>query len=270
MTFYENTWTEQLYYFAEYLYWEPQHINKKTPPGEGGPGKFIQTREKIRKQEVPLNYLFNILMRLLPLRIKSQVLGCFVAPRAIDFGQQVEYINIFEQVSDPYFMQPDVVLESETANICIEIKVDAPLSLNQIYKYLFLLGDWETKTDTFKAPYLFLLTKKDLYNQWKSDERVVCLSAKDSLVGLHNHLRLNVLPDRLGGRSVTHLHNRVKDIIGRVKLGWANWHSVGEILHKESLSLENATPSEGQEIMDKLISDFLVELTRRKLWHNGP
>jgi hypothetical protein len=270
MTFYQNTWTEQLYYFAEHLYWEPQHINKKTLPGEGGPEKFIQTREKIRKQEVPLNYLFNILMRLLPLRIKNQVLGCFVAPYAIDFGQQLEYINIYEQISDLYFIQPDMVLESETANICIELKVDASLSLNQIYKYLFLLGYWGTKTNVLKTPYLFLLTKKDLYNQWKSNERAICLSPEDGLVRLHNYLKLNKLPDRLGDSSVTHLHNRAKDIIDRVKLGWTNWHSIGEILHKEKLSLESVTPSEGQEIMDKLISDFLVELTRRKLWHNGP
>lgn len=171
MPSYKHTWTEQLYRYAEHLYWVPQHINKKTPPGEGGMAKFKKTRAKIRSQETPLNILFNIAMRLFPVRIRKHVLSCFVASAEARFGQEVEYVSIHDQLGPLAFIQPDTVLSSEKARICIELKINAPLSLNQLYKYLFLLGLWEAETNEHKVPYLFFLTKKNLRSQWKAQER---------------------------------------------------------------------------------------------------
>ncbi len=268
MASHQNYWTEQLYYFAEHLYWEPQHINKKTPPGEGGPEKFKQTREKIRKQEVPLNILFNILIRLLPLRIKAEILNSFLSPQTVDFGQPIEYISIYDRLAGLYFIQPDMVLESTNSNICIEIKVDAHLSLNQVYKYLFLLGRWQAELEISRRPYLFLLTKKGLDAQWKSSERNLIFTQGDKILDLQRYLRLNDLPERLGDSSVIDLQPQARNIIEKVQLGWANWHKIGEVLNKEKMRLEQLPISDGKEILDNLIGDFLDELNRRKLWNS--
>jgi hypothetical protein len=88
-----NTWTEQLYGYTEYLYWVPQSINKKTPAGQGGMEEFRKTSVKIRSQEVPLNILFNILMRLLPWRIKNRILNCFMVSAVENFGQQLHKVD---------------------------------------------------------------------------------------------------------------------------------------------------------------------------------
>lgn len=268
MTSHQNYWTEQLYYFAEYLYWEPQHINKKTPPGEGGPEKFNQTRKKIRKQEVTLNTLFNILMRLLPMRIKIEILNSFLSPQIVDFGQTIEYISIYDRVSNLYFIQPDMVLESTNSNICIEIKIDAHLSLNQTYKYLFLLGRWQAESGISRKPYLFFLTKKGLVAQWKTGERNLIFTQGDNILDLQRYLKQNDLPERLGDGSVVNLHAQARNIIETVQLGWANWHKIGEVLNKEKQHLGQLPDSDGKEILNNLIGDFLDELNRRKLWNS--
>ncbi len=188
MTSHQNYWTEQLYFFAEHFYWEPQHINKVTPPGEGGREKFDQACKRIRKQEVPLNVMFNILMRLLPVRIKVEILNAFLAPQIVDFGQAIEYVSIYDRLAGLYFVQPDVVLESTNSSICIEIKVEASLSLKQVHKYLLLLARWQVESKTTRKPYLFFLLKKELDAQWEPSERNLIFTQGDKILDLHRYI----------------------------------------------------------------------------------
>lgn len=58
----------------------------------------------------------------------------------------------------------------------------------------------------------------------------------------------------------------MEEVIREVTLGSATWQSVGNVLKGELDSLEVAHPSEGDEVLGKLIGDFLGELDRRRLW----
>lgn len=262
----QNTWTDQLYHYAEYLYWEPQHINRKAVE-KGSMKTFKEMREKIRKKEVPLNILFNMMIQLLPFRLKQQILSCFVEPARADFGERIDYITIYEKISDLDFIQPDVVLETEKAYVCIEFKVDASLSLSQIYKYIFLLALWQSKSEIRKTPYLFLLTKEDLQPQWKSEERnIIFPQTKGDLTTLHHFLKTTDLPPTFKSKNpFANLHNEAADIIDRLRLGEARWYKINQSLQEELNHLNKMPTSDGKEILEKLIGDFLGELQYRGL-----
>ena len=266
MTIFNNTWTNQLYHLADFLYWEPQHINRQKRKG-GDMVAFEKAMEQMHSLEVPLNILFNITMRLAPQRIKRTILNCFDV--AAEFGSHIESTYIYNRLNDEkiYFIQPDAVVESETAIVCIELKLRAQLSLNQVYKYLSLLGMWQTKMDIPKAPCLLLLTQKDLRAQWDSKEREKIFSGDNHLAALEYYLKSSDPPRAFAWNSVTDNHyERIKATLRDVHLGWASWQDVGNALSIEWQRLNQATPTESEEMLDILLGDFLAELEQRRLW----
>jgi hypothetical protein len=198
MSLRNNAWTDEFYQLASFLYNEPQRIGKQKIT-KGNMQIYDQTIANLQKLEYPLNNLFNIMMRLLPQRLKRQILSCFASAPEADFGQKIEYFNNFDELP---FIRPDTVLQSEQAHICIELKIGAKLGLKQVYKYLRFLGQWKATSDTVKTPYLFFLTKGDLHTSWKTKERPFIFTEAD----------------------------------------------------------------EGYEILENLVSDFLRELEKRRLW----
>jgi hypothetical protein len=253
---------------AEFLYWEPQRINRQSQP-EGDLPAFESVMANLQTLEVPLNRLFDVMMRLAPQRIKRQILAGFGPACGDDFGEQIEYISIYDRLphEDIEFIQPDVVLESETAHICLELKIGAPLSLNQIYKYLALSGLWQTKTEANTIPYLFLLTKKNLAAQWDSKERDIIFTKTDDLTSLQHYLKTANLPAKFSWtNTLIDPHKAIEEVGENIRLGWTSWQNVGNILDTELRLLDQDGMSEGAEILQNLLGDFLAELAYRGLW----
>lgn len=266
MATFNNTWTDQLYQFAEFLYWEPQHINRQKRVGSDM-AAFDKAMEQLRTLEVPLNRLFNILMRLAPQRIKQRILGCFDV--TADFGTQIEPVYIYNRHIDEkiYFVQPDITVESETAIVCIELKLGARLTLNQMYKYISLLGLWQTTLNTPKTPYLLLLTQKNLRAQWDSKERDKIFSNENHLAALEHYLKSSEPPKTFDWTSTFRNHyERINATLKDVRLGWATWQTLGDTLSLERQSLSQTDPTESEQMLDVLLGDFLAELEQRRVW----
>ncbi|MBN1219622.1 MAG: hypothetical protein JXM69_11885 [Anaerolineae bacterium] len=269
MTSDNHTWTNQLYRIADFLYWEPQRINRQKR--QSGDMQAYQTAmSNLRTLEVPLNRLFDVMIHLSPQRVKRRILAGFLPVTEVDFGQQIEYLSIYDRLAEEetYFIQPDTVLASKQAHICIELKIDkSPLTLNQVYKYLALLGLWQTKIETSTTPYLFLLTQKNLATQWTYGERAIVFTEADDLTSLQHFLRTADLPQKFNWTAASiNPHKMIEEIRENAILGWASWQTVGDILDAELRSLDQDGTSEGAEILQNLLGDFLTELTHRGLW----
>lgn len=266
-----NTWPHQLYRFASFLYWEPQHINRQKRRS-GDYQSYERAMEKLRRIEVPLNVLFNMMLRLSPQRIKQRILNCFVPTTAAQFGQQLTYINIYDHLEGGNidFIQPDAVLASDQARICVELKIDAALSLNQVYKYLALLELWQSTSETTKSPYLLFLTKKSLRKQWQSKERALIFTEPNDLNCLQRYLEANKPPQKLKWMSSpTDAQEMIEQATKQVQLGWASWQMVGDVLHNELDAVDQANLSDDAEMLQTLLGDFLTELDHRGLWETN-
>ena len=119
-----NIWPEHIYRYVEHYFWEPRHLIKTkgsrlaaTARGEKRINAFYRV---IRSQEVPLNLLLNIFLRVIPSRARTNLLRVSLSgpsnlagPFQLLYGEDQEYT------------QPDVLLESNTERVLLEIKVDA-------------------------------------------------------------------------------------------------------------------------------------------------
>jgi hypothetical protein len=127
-------WPELTYRYVEHYYWEPQHLR----PG-------VQEVDKgLRRQEVPLNYFLNVLLRLLPASYRRAVLEPFVVDPGLD-------ALIQRTPPERDYVEADVYLESAASRVFIEVKVDAPLRLKQVGKYVRLHEDLN-EAEGFKRP----------------------------------------------------------------------------------------------------------------------
>ena len=261
-------WIEQLYKYVEYYYWEPQQLSKQQIPGQTGGAAFKNVRQKMRCHEVPLNAIFNITVSLLPSRILNQLLNCFTRSKTVNFGKPIKLVDIYPQINDPgNFAQPDLVLESDTTRILVELKVGAVFNIAQIYKYLFLHVLWNEQTGVRKKPYLFLLSPKELYNQWKASEKEVIFVEGKEADEVLKYLRRTALPAHLNSiNSSTNLHKEAQLVLESLEVGFATWNTVGNLLKEESDRLNGRELSDGEEIIDKLVDDLLTELKNRQLW----
>ncbi|MBD6618645.1 hypothetical protein FNW02_23160 [Komarekiella sp. 'clone 1'] len=140
MTYSQTTWTEQIYRYAEHLYWTPQELNKSNE------NTYPEIFNKLRKREVPLNIIFNIFMDVVSTKIKNRIINRFfdLEVSQIVIEDNIEFVdslNLYEKLCGFEFIQPDMVFESETSRFLVELKIQSSkLSLQQVYKYLFLHG----------------------------------------------------------------------------------------------------------------------------------
>jgi len=268
MTANKNSWVEQLYQYVEYYYWAPNDLNKQSIPGKTGFAELEEVRQKMRRNEVPLNAIFNISLRLLPSRITNRLLACFVVDSSTNFGDGFELVSIEGWGKDlANFTQPDVVLESDTTRVFIELKVNAPFSQGQVHKYVFLHALWNMTAQKHKKPYLFFLSPRELYHQWGMPEREVIFREGTSANDLLNYMRAIPLPIKLGNKeSTTSLHEEASRVFETLELGSATWHSVGACLQSELERFNKENRGEDKEVIAKLIGDLLDELDSRKLW----
>lgn len=228
-------WPELTYRYVEHYYWEPQHLRPKQPSAKRrGESGVEAVYRKLRKQEVPLNYLLNVLLRLAP----SSLRGACLRPFGIDPGETLGALSLMTPRDWPT-IQPDVHLESSMARVFIEVKVDAPLTSEQVKKYVDLHAALDADAGTSKAAYVLFLVR-----------RAELLLADMDLKMPHSRVRVE-LPSALPELQRSN-----------VTFGSTNWARFGATLTQEA-----ARPRDGEanEMVSVLLGDFLQDLGVRGL-----
>lgn len=124
-------WADEYENIVEFYFWEPQHLNRYRRAD-----RPVLSSEAVlaalRKREVPLNHVLSIFLRLAPQELVARWF------RLCDL-QAIEptLLRYSDLRKTPAFeaCQPDLALSDIGAAIFCELKVDAKLTSDQIYKY---------------------------------------------------------------------------------------------------------------------------------------
>lgn len=246
-------WPEISYQYLMHYFWEPGHlllkkdrvaIDRKVAQakrrGEKGRIRDI-VYDQMQAEEVPLNYLLNVLLRLAPASIRQQCLE----PFGIDLSFPGLTSLTLKTPAEYNFRgahlktQPDVHLESDTARVFIEVKVNATLTFQQVQKYARL----HRKLDDINGPkraYLLFLVKPHV------------LTLSDIKRSFDHASSGDALTELLGPEA------------DGITLGSTTWAALAEVLTRE-MAWRSEQPSESVEMLAVLIGDFLEELKRREL-----
>lgn len=230
-------WPELTYKYVEHYFWEPQHL-VRTPSSKAaartrGERGVDAVHRHLRTTEVPLNYLLNVLLRLVPASVRRASLGAF----GVETGAAHLGALTLRTPHAHSYIQPDVHLESDTKRVFIELKVDAPLKLAQVKKYLRLHEELDGATS--KCGYvLFLVKTKEL----------ALSDVKRRFAHTRVDAELRALPE-------------LQD--AKVRFGSATWETFATTLAQ--LVSDAKRDAEAAEMLQVLVGDFLIDLSARKL-----
>lgn len=243
----QDDWPETVYRYVEHYKWEPQHLGQST----------AAFRSAIRRHEVPLNFLVNMLCVALPSAwIQKLLTSCDVAPsESIPAGLVQRFPA---EISE---CQPDVRLETPTDRFFIESKVKAYSDTTQVLKYLYLSAYLDNE-DTRKRPWLIYVTPGPFSKRWKpvTDRKGLESGGMDALRSLVSAAELSVLGSGKRAKSLIPAVDRLRS---RVVLGHVTWGDMGTSL---AACIDDRSPSEMERPTHRIARDFLIDLERRGLW----
>ncbi|CUS04891.2 protein of unknown function [Candidatus Promineifilum breve] len=233
----DDGWPELTYRYIEHYAWEPQHLllRPRDLARLRGQARIKEVYRRLRHEEVPLNYLLNVLLRLVPSTIRRECLKPFgigqsdAGLASLTLRTPWDYKNI----------QPDVHLESATARVFIEAKVDARLTLEQIKKYVTLHTDLDEKGGVKQHYVLFLVKSRSL--------RIT-----DIKQSFDHESTGSAIPALLDAND------------GGITFGSTSWSKFGQTLQDE-LERRRKQEDESNEMLATLIGDFLIDLKTRGL-----
>ncbi|MGD9837958.1 MAG: hypothetical protein AB7F72_04480 [Afipia sp.] len=234
-----NHLADLLYRFIAHYKWEPQHLR----------GSMEEFDERLRRQEVPLNFLLNALFRYSSSETISfllQSMGCSVAENfELKFPRETA------------FTQPDVLIESDDVRVFIEVKVDSRVDLQQIQKYLLLHAFMDAQEK--KKPVLLLLTKSKFPKCWSPPQERSDLDIRSFL---SKALNQSNAPEFRGLSSAGDVLKDYDDVRSRIVFGESSWNEFGGYLRQCVAKLKHLPRS---EVEVRVIEDFIVDLEQRKL-----
>lgn len=249
-------WPEITYQYVMHYFWEPNHLFLKKDEEKISDALFEAKKSdksrrrrdlvlnRMKAEEVPLNYFLNVLLRILPASVRHLCLH----PFGVDLSGLG--LNSLSLITPDEFnfrdmglkTQPDVHLESESARVFIEVKANdvTPLTLQQIHKYVRLHTKLDEIGGQVKRCYVLFLVPSD---------RLTI----DGIGGPFDH-------DCVGEKITVQLGPEASGITFRS----ATWKSFAQTLNAE-LDRRRGEQTEAVEILTTLIGDFLADLKRRKL-----
>ena len=103
-----NDWTDEYESIVEFYFWEPQHLNRRAPPGRN-PG-IDEVLQRLRRKEVPLNHLLGILFRLIPASLSARLLSSIAG---VPIGSTARFVNNADLRRSPAYggCQPDFMFQ---------------------------------------------------------------------------------------------------------------------------------------------------------------
>ena len=261
-------WPALTYRYVEHYFWEPQHLRPHSKSAvtktsfASANSPFADFKQKLKSQETPLNYLLNIFLRLCSQSAKQSLLTAF----GLDANS-----NLFSRLDlcfpeDRPFVQPDVVLESPLARVCIEVKVEAKTKIEQVQKYCFLQAHLNAGLNLPKHPVLLYLTQKEFATHWVPVADIKKQSSSSSSEFLKQILREQPLASKVEGHtSAIKYREAYQDIVDRIEFGFATWQQFGSVVNS-LMQLKTIEGGEAAEMFGALAGDFLLELQERHLW----
>jgi hypothetical protein len=237
-----SRWPELLYRLVEHYKGEPQWLKGMS---------FEQFYKMIRRHEPPLNCLFNVLLRCSSSETILSILRQFGLN---DLPANEQFQSEYPWEND--FVQPDVRIESKNARLFIEVKVVAPIKLEQVLKYLALHALMDTEAGE-KRPYLLFLTAKQFKKCWTPAREA--RTADNVQDFLKQKTTDGTAPDFVKKKTIARYEAVKKEVI----YGVATWSAVGKCLKQISSQWHN---EDSHEIESRILDDFLHDLGARGLW----
>ena len=267
-------WTMQLYDYAEHLFWRPSVIGRVAPKKRVKKKDGASPIEAVFREEISLNTLTNIMLRLLPSRHNDRIL------KAADFSHGAEIPEQAQLTSPQYdaigvpktnVTYPDTVFACRGGVVFLEMKIDAPLKREQIWKYIFAAACWRRGNPDRPRPYLVLLSRKSLSASvlpavWRKE--VFVDAAKDEGKQLQEFLVDDEPPTKLGTHTVS-TQDRVEmtEVLADLTIGHLTWQRFGDSL--QQILRSSSGRSDDSSILGTLLGDYLKELGERGLWERS-
>ena len=261
-----HKWPEQLYRYVEHYFWEPQQLIKTESAVNAaqrlGEKKIEAFYRKIRSQEVPLNFMLNLVLRIVPSSVRVEFLKQFHEDHGPSLISGPKLLN----GEDQEFTQPDMLLQTKSQRFFVELKVKGgSTKIDQIEKYA-LHHAYLDRLKSPRKPYLYFLTSGPIDHGWKP-KRECSLLVRDGLQAFarqklkHNKPSLKERIKTFGPAS----EESYDIVVESLQFGHATWQTIGDCLCNER---DNRAEHGGEiaEVMNALIGDFLIDLEARGLW----
>jgi hypothetical protein len=238
----DNSFSELLYRFIAHYKWEPQHLL----------GSVKEFEDRVRLQEVPLNFLLNTFFRF----SSSGTIKSILAESGFADAELAPQTLELKFPSETKFIQPDVLIESDEVRVFIEVKVDSRVKLEQVQKYALLHATMNILKK--KRPYLMFLTKYPFPEWWSpSKDRSSSVDFRGFLGGRLAEAQSFEFLKRAPDEATLKEYEEVKRSI---QFGVHTWNSFGNHL---KVLLANLVGNPEREIEVRVVDDFLSELRSR-------
>ena len=129
----QSEWPDEYENILEFYFWEPQHLNRFSPPAERRL-PLNTVFERLRVKEVPLNHLFTIFFSLAPAALSARLISA-IAPGITCNSAYLINIPRVRRSKLPGICQPDLVFMADARTVFLELKIRARTSIEQILKY---------------------------------------------------------------------------------------------------------------------------------------
>ena len=261
----ESNWLDSYYESLEFLYWEPQHVFPKSHTAveletlakiAKQPSRLPAVRKHLREMEVTLNHNIRQFFLLAPDALRNKL---FNELFGLQFGS--EFVMYGSEIDTDFklanCMQPDFLFVSETEIVCIEMKIAAKCSVDQVLKYALLGLAIEIKQERQKEHYLVLLGSGDFVGMFR--ERF------ESMAKLTEHIRNKDLNSFLLNKPAPFRKQpeRLKQIVEQMDMRFLSYGQFARFLGEAEPPQTDKSP--GAEVYRNLISGLVAELNRRKL-----
>ncbi len=238
-------WPELIYRLVEHYKWEPAHLCR---------GKGVAVfYEKIRRHEVPLNFLLALVFALLPADTILDLLVPFGLPQGSLEGEDLR----LRFPLDAGYTQPDMILASENCRVFIELKWNARIKLDQVQKYLLLHADLDA-SEGLKRPFLLFLTRDGFRHSWRPRGEF------GEELRVADFLRARVAASQGPGNIPARLRQVAADryvtVTREVTYGFTVWREFAGLLE---LILTRLEEEGGRQTEGAVIGGFLRDLARR-------
>jgi hypothetical protein len=132
-------WPDAYWSALEFYFWEPQHLNRYSPPSPDKKRGLDEVLSRLRAKEVPLNHLFAIFFSLAPPALSARLVEA-VAPGLKGSAARLISSPEFRHSNLCDVCQPDLFLLVDERPVFWELKLDSKTSTEQLLKYA-LLGE---------------------------------------------------------------------------------------------------------------------------------
>jgi|TARA_Y100000294_G_C8519841_1_gene322413 hypothetical protein len=248
-------WNNEYYDNLEFFYWEPQHLGRMKNP-ESDIQSVEDAVKHLRHMEVCLNHQMNLFFQLAPKSYQVRLFETCFGGRFDDdwtlVGREFEELWSVQALT-----QPDLFFAGRTSNVCIELKLSAKLSLEQVLKYVYLNMLEQQHSGTSKQYFLLFMGRGGFENQWT--EKFADIGSMRSELST---VRLSESPKGWASRFEG-LDDQIFEAAEDTSMYFMNYEAFAASLVDFRDGIDSSSPY--AETMTKLFDGMLAELRERGL-----